>query len=347
MTLNELGWNRFFAGHFEQYSADFVPARVAVEHKSLYRLYTEQGDLAAELSGRMRHLAGHSEDLPAVGDWVAASIRADEGKATIHHLLPRMGKFSRKVPGSKVEEQIVAANVDTAFLVVGLDGNFNPRRIERYLLAAWESGASPVIVLNKADLCDDPEGHIRQTEAVALGVPVVVLSAADGHGLEGLLPYMQPGKTVALLGSSGVGKSTITNALIGSSLQKVSEVSESVGKGRHTTSRRELILLPSGGVIMDTPGMRELQLWSADEGLETTFEDIEVLAAECRYRDCGHQGDPGCAIEAAIAAGTLDTDRFNNYVKMQRELAYIARKQDKQAELAEKERWKKIGKAMR
>jgi ribosome biogenesis GTPase len=178
-------------------------------------------------------------------------------------------------------------------------------------------------------------------------VPVVVLSAADGQGLERLMPYMQTGKTVALLGSSGVGKSTITNALIGSSLQKVSDVSQSVGKGRHTTTRRELILLPSGGIIMDTPGMRELQLWSADEGLETTFEDIEALAAECRYRDCGHQGDPGCAIEAAIAAGTLDADLFNNYVKMQRELAYIARKQDKQAELAEKEQWKKITRSMR
>jgi ribosome biogenesis GTPase len=349
MNLNCLGWSNFFAHSFEPYRQQgFSVARVAIEYKNIYTLYSEQGELSAKVAGKLRHQATQPQDFPAVGDWVIIRVRDSEKQATIHEILPRKSKFSRKAVGNKTEEQIVAANVDTVFLVSGLDGDFNPRRIERYLILAWESGANPVIVLNKSDLCRSLESCLAEVEAIAIGVPIVVLSATHHQGLDAsLTSYLQPGQTVALLGSSGVGKSTITNQLKGETVQAVQSVRQGDDRGRHTTTHRQLILLSTGGLIIDTPGMREIQIWAGDESLQETFADIETLAQECRFRDCQHHQEPGCAVQQALAEGLLDYSRFLSYQKLQKELAYSARKQDQRAQLAEKERWKKIHKAMR
>ncbi|MBD2508594.1 ribosome small subunit-dependent GTPase A [Nostoc muscorum FACHB-395] len=348
MNLDYLGWSDFFARSFEPYRLQgFSFGRVAIEYKNTYTLYSEEGELSAEVAGKLRHRASQPQDFPAVGDWVVISVRESERQATINEILPRKSKFSRKTVGSKTEEQIVAANIDTVFLVSGLDGDFNPRRVERYLILAWESGANPVLVLNKADLCNSLEEYLAQVEAVALGVPIVVLSATNHQGLDGLKPYLQTGQTVALLGSSGVGKSTITNQLQGTSVQMVQPVRRGDDRGRHTTTHRELILLSTGGLIIDTPGMREIQIWASDEGLQETFTDIETLAQKCHFRNCQHNNEPGCVVQKALAEGELDYSRFLSYQKLQKELDYLTRKQDQRMQLAEKERWKKIHKAMR
>jgi ribosome biogenesis GTPase len=348
VNLDSLGWNDFFASSFASYRLQgFTVGRVAIECRNSYVLYSEAGELTAEITGKMRHRSSQPEDFPAVGDWVVIRTLNSEARATIHAILPRKSKFSRKTIGAKTEEQIVAANVDTVFLVSGLDGDFNKRRIERYLILAWESGASPAIVLNKADLCNNIEQRIAEVSSVALGVPIIVLSAANNQGLDALKPYLQSGKTVALIGSSGVGKSTITNQLLPEATQTVQPVRQSDDRGKHTTSHRELILLPTGGLIVDTPGMRELQIWAGDEGLPETFADIETLAHQCRFRNCQHDSEPGCAVQQALAEGQLDYSRFLSYQKLHKELNYLARKQDQREYLAEKERWKKINKAIR
>jgi ribosome biogenesis GTPase / thiamine phosphate phosphatase len=346
LNLYDLGWNPFFEEAFEPYRNEgYQAGRVSLEHKHMYRVQTETGEAIAEVSGKLRHLALRREDYPAVGDWVVVSVRAEEGRATIHAVLPRKSKFSRKVAGQVTEEQIVATNVDTVFLVTALNLDFNVRRIERYLVLAWESGASPVIVLSKADLCDDAEAKAAEVAAVAVGVPVHIISSTENRGLSDLAGYVTQGQTVALLGSSGVGKSTLVNRIYGAEILETGDIRHGDDKGKHTTTHRELIVLPGGGILIDTPGMRELQLWDASEGLSTSFQDIEELGSNCFFQDCKHENEPDCAVKQALADGHLEQDRFQSYLKLQKELAYLARKEDKSLQAAEKAKWKKIHQA--
>lgn len=343
MNLESLGWNSSYQSHFEPFAKDgYAVGRIALEHKHIYTIYTESGDVLGEVSGKMRHQAVGRADFPAVGDWVVVSVREEEKRATIHAVLPRQSKFSRKAAGGATEEQIVATNVNTIFLVMALNQDFNLRRMERYLVLAWESGATPVVILSKADLCDNVAAKVAEVEGVAYGVPIHVTSSLQNEGLGELSRYLSQGQTVALLGSSGVGKSTLINRLYGNDIQHVSAIREEDGRGRHTTTHRELILLPEGGLLIDTPGMRELHMWDAEEGLNDSFQDIDALAADCYYRDCQHRNEPGCMVIQSLNDGTLDSERYNSYKKLQKEIAYMERKDNKQLQLAEKEKWKKI-----
>lgn len=341
MDLNDLGWSPFFAQHFEVYK-ELVPARVACQHRDLYVVYSAGGELTAEVPGKWRHTARSPAEFPAVGDWVGVAPR-EEDKATIHALLPRKSRVARKAAGGRerrsggdIDEQVIAANIDTLFLVNGLDGDFNLRRLERYLTLAWDSGAAPVIVLNKADQCPEVEERVAQVEAIAFGVPVHPVSALEQQGLEALAPYLGVGRTVAVVGSSGVGKSTLTNSLLGAPRLKVTAVREDDSRGRHTTSHRELVLLEQGGLIVDTPGMRELQLWADEEDLSEGFGDVEELAARCRFGDCRHQREPGCAVRAAVERGALEEGRLESYHKLKREIEKLSRRQEQKARLAER-----------
>lgn len=348
MNLESLGWSKSFASAFSSFAAaGYRVGRVSREHRSAYWLYTESGEIPAHMAGKLRYQTEQAEAFPAVGDWVVIRLHDDATQATIHDILPRQSQFVRKAVGSRTEAQVIATNVDTVFLISALDHDFNLRRIERYLTLAWDSGARPVIVLNKADLCDDLAERLWDVNAIAPGVPVIALSAIQAQGLEALQPYLQPGQTVALLGSSGVGKSTLTNQLVGAAVQATQAVRADDQRGRHTTTYRQLLCLPSGGLLIDTPGMRELQLWSSEESIEQTFEEVEDLAHQCRFRDCQHQQEPGCAVQAALASGTLDPQRFESYCKLHREQAYLERKQDQRSHLNTKARWKQMTKAMR
>ena len=346
-SLEQYGWNDFFAEGFAPYAAEgYGVGRVLLQHNKIYALYTEGGETEAEVTGRLRHEAAGPHELPAVGDWVVTRERGTDGTLMIHAVLPRRSKFSRKMPWSWADEQVVAANVDTVFLVAGLDGDYNPRRIERYLIMAWESGARPVVVLNKSDL--DPEGaaeRAAEVERVAPGVSVVLLSAKHDEQLAQLEPFVGPGRTVALMGSSGVGKSTIVNRLAGADVQRTAEVRAGDSRGRHTTTHRQLMLLPGGGLVIDTPGMRELQLLVSERGMRETFEEIEALAARCRFTDCRHADEPGCAVREALASGALDAERYGNYCKMQREMEATAARQDQRLAQERKERTKRIMRA--
>jgi ribosome biogenesis GTPase len=335
--LERLGWNPELETEFQPHAdAGLAAGRVAVQHRGMYGLYTEEGDLPAEIAGRLLH-EGDAADLPAVGDWVAYRPLPGEERGIIQAVLPRRTKFSRKTALHATEEQVVAANVDVVFLVMALtEHDLKPRRLERYLTMAWESGAEPVILLTKKDLCDDLDAALAEVEAVAYGVPIEVVSNVTGEGVEELRKYTTGNRTIALLGSSGVGKSTLVNRLLGEERLVTKEIRESDGRGRHATTHRELILLPEGGLVLDTPGMRELQLWSADEGIGASFGDVEELIAKCRFNDCGHDTEPGCAVRAAIAAGTLPAERFESYEKLQRELEMLARRQDKRAQSDER-----------
>jgi ribosome biogenesis GTPase len=337
MDLTSLGWNDTLADAFQPYAAEgLLPARIALEHTHIYRVIAEEGEWLARVSGRLRHRAGGRVDFPAVGDWVAVERAAQGGDARIRAVLPRFSRFSRRAAGDPTEEQIVAANINTVFLVGGLDGDFNPRRIERYLVVAWESGATPVVVLNKADLVEHAERMVDEVVRIAPGVPVHAVSCRVPESLSLLHVHLGPGQTGALLGSSGVGKSTIVNQLIGRELMRTRDVRESDSRGRHTSTARQLVLLPTGGVLIDTPGMRELQLWDTGEALSGAFADIDRLAVACRFRDCSHLHEPGCAVRAAVDAGQLTAERLVNFQKLRDEQAFQSRQQDQRALLEEK-----------
>jgi ribosome biogenesis GTPase / thiamine phosphate phosphatase len=340
-TLLDLGWDDGFAAAFEPYRREgLVPARVAAQHRGEYAVLGEAGELRTRVSGRLRHDATSTAELPAVGDWVVLR------HATIQGVLPRRSAFSRKAARAPTEEQVLAANIDTVFVVSALDGELNLRRLERYLTLAWESGADPVLVLTKADLCGDVPGALLSVEPVAIGVPVHALSNVTGAGLEQLEAHLAPARTVALLGSSGVGKSSLANRLVGSELQATRAIAEE-GRGRHTTTSRQLIRLPDGALLVDTPGLRELQLWDADDGIHDAFADVDELAAHCRFRDCAHRREPGCAVYAAIDEGRLSLARLQSYRALQRELEHLARKQDARLRSEERRKWATFARSRR
>lgn len=323
VTLDQLGWNERLAAAFAPHAAlGREPARVTLELKRFCEVTGAHGARLGECTGRFRHDAGGPADFPAVGDWVAVTPRAgDATRADIHALLPRRTRFSRKAAGEQAVEQVIAANIDTAFLVSALDANFSLRRIERYLAAAQASGAQPVVLLNKADVCADAEARRAAVETIAPGVPVLVVSAQTRRGLQALAPWLQPGATVVFLGSSGVGKSTLINRLLGDRVQPTQAVRETDDKGRHTTTRRELLVTPGGALVIDTPGMRALQPWVPPQELVATFADVAAIAARCRFRDCAHTTEPGCAVAAALANGSLDPARWQSYQRLHREAA--------------------------
>ena len=348
MTLEDLGWTSAFAQAFEAHRADGVaPARVSLEHTHIYRVIEPEGERLARVSGRLRHAATGRADFPAVGDWVVVEAAPGGGDARIRAVLPRATHFSRRAAGSPTEEQVLAANIDVVFLVSGLDHDFNPRRIERYLVTAWESGAAPVIVLNKADLVENPAAFVGEVTALAAGVPVHAVSARHPESMAALRGHLGPGRTAALLGSSGVGKSSIANALIGEELLRTREVRESDSRGRHTTTGRQLVVLPGGGILIDTPGMRELQLWDAGESVVGAFADVEAIGEGCRFRDCRHTGEPGCAVVAAVAAGMLPDVRLESFRKLQAEQLFQATQQEERARLEVKRIGKVGAKALR
>lgn len=306
-----------------------APARVVAQFSHQYRIATPWGDRLAEVSGKFAFAAATPGDYPAVGDWVAAEMPDGDSHAIVHALLPRRTKIMRRAAGSRPDEQLIGANIDTVFIVASLNEDWNLRRIERYLIAVREGGAEPVLLLTKADLCDDPERYVRETKSIAPEVPVIPVSARSDQGREALAPFLSPGKTVGATGSSGVGKSTLLNWLAGEPRQSVQGIREDDARGRHTTTHRELFVLPSGAVWLDTPGMRELQLWEAEDGWQATFSDIEALASSCRFRDCRHESEQGCAVREALNSGALDPARYANYRKTERELARLALKEQR------------------
>ena len=317
MRLAQLGWDDTFATAFEHWAAKAAvePARVVIEFNYIYRVWTKDAEIKATVSGRLKHHAARRSELPAVGDWVVVRRRRAGDQAAIVAVLPRRSWFSRKMAGTVTDEQIVAANVDVAFIAMALDADFSLRRLERYLLLARESGAEPVILLTKPDVSNTLPAQVAEVRAVAGKLPVHVVSPKRNEGIEQVTAYLTHGRTGALLGSSGVGKSTIINRLVGEDVQKTREVRNTDAKGRHTTAHRELVLLPTGGLIIDTPGMRELQLWDVGDAVRETFDDIEMLASGCHFADCRHRGEPRCAVKAASVDGRLEASRLESYLR--------------------------------
>jgi ribosome biogenesis GTPase / thiamine phosphate phosphatase len=342
LQLKDLGWDAFFEDAFEPYAADnLIPARVSARHHGPCELLTENGRMGGLPAGKLS-----DEELPAVGDWVAARPVEGERKAIIEAVLPRRTSFSRKEAFQRTREQVVAANVDTVFIVTAFGFDLNPRRLERYLTAAWDSGSTPVIVVNKLDTADDPWGELASVEPVSMGVPIHSVSAVTGEGLGELDAYLHVGATIVLLGSSGVGKSTLVNRFVGSELLETSATS-AAGRGRHTTSHRELVPLPSGALLLDTPGMRELQLWAGEEVLDTTFSEIAQFSAECKFSDCSHTSEPGCAIRRALGDGSLSQERWSSYTKLQREIRALEVRKDARLRSEERKKWAKFSKGRR
>ena len=337
--LERYGWSDALQHQFASHAAQgLVPARVLVQQRGHYEIVAESGEFSATLGGKFAREADEG-GYPVAGDWVAIAVRPGESAAIIRDVLPRTGVFVRRAAGpGAARMQVVAANVDVALLVVALN-DLNVRRVERYLASALESGAAPVIVLTKSDMSDEVEGLKAQVEAVASGVPVHAVSALTGEGLEALRLCLSSGRTAVLVGSSGAGKSTLVNAFAGEELMATRAISVDGQRGRHTTTHRELVLLPSGALILDTPGMRELGLWDADAGVSAAFADVETLMTQCRFTDCRHRTEPGCAVLAAMADGALDAERWESYGKLQRELAFEKGKNDPRARAETRKVW--------
>jgi ribosome biogenesis GTPase / thiamine phosphate phosphatase len=346
--LYGLGWDEQREHELASWPRDMRPGRVLAEHRGAYSVLTAGGQVWAQLTGKLRHAANARSDLPATGDWVVTEL-VDEDRASVHAVLPRRSSFSRNVAGKTTEEHVLAANIDVSFLVASLEFEVNLRRIERYLTLAWSGGTDPVVVLTKSDLAGDPEDivyELQRVESVALGVPILLTSSETGAGLEDVRDVLAGSRTGVLLGSSGAGKSRLVNELVGNDVQDVTDV-RSDGKGRHTTTRRELIALPGGGVLVDTPGLRGLKLWDSGDGIATTFADVEELAAECHFRDCRHDTEPGCAVLAAIAQGTLGSERLDDWRKLQRELEYQRSKQDQRLAIKRRREWRAINNSLK
>ncbi len=352
MNLKELGWNKHFREHFEKYKdSDLVPARVIREDKYTYSVMCKKGELMAEITGKFRYETELNTDFPKTGDWVVLTPRYNEGTASIHALLPRINCISRKeagsktsIKGGKTEEQIIAANIDTAFIICGLDWDYSLRRIERFIMLARKSETFPVIILNKADICKKVEDRVVEVKTIAGDAPVYAISATEKQGIRSLYKYFKTGKTIVLLGSSGVGKSTLINSILKDDRQEVKELSKYSNKGLHTTSTREMIFIPDKGLIIDNPGMREVGMWADEETLSDSFDDIEELASQCHYRDCQHESEPKCAIKQALEDGTLDPDRYQNYLKLQKEIEFLEKQQQEKERRAEKTMQKKTRK---
>ncbi|NNG01581.1 MAG: ribosome small subunit-dependent GTPase A [Desulfobacteraceae bacterium] len=356
MSLVELGWNPYFENLLSSVDQkEHRVGRIISRHTNIYFIRTEDDEYQGEVSGRYYHSIRETGDFPVVGDWVLMSIMPGAEKAVIHDILPRKTRVSRNAAGTAgkregkglVREQVIAANIDTLFIVAGLDREYNLRRIERYLAMAYNSGATPVILLNKADLHADPEAFITDVSAIAFGVSVHAISAKNNQGLDSLRQHIHPGQTAAFMGSSGVGKSSIINCLLGYDRQRTTAISSSVNKGVHTTTHRELIPLGDGGIVLDNPGMRELTLWASDETVESLFQDIDTLAVHCRFNDCDHVSEPGCAVKQAIDDGELDLKRLLSYQKLRKEELFFQQRQTKSTDTIEKEKWRKIQMAYR
>jgi len=343
-TLQDLGWDDAWASELEQLDDDVIPGRVAAQYRGEYVVWTDAGEVRAEVAGRLRYERGVGGELPTVGDWIAARPSPEGDRATIQAVLTRRSAFRRKAAGLESVDHVLAANVEIAFLLTALDDDFSPRRIERYLTTTWESGAQPVVVLTKADLCADVPAALLDAESVAIGAPVCAISNVTGDGIDLLASHLVPARTIVLLGSSGVGKSTLLNRLAGHELMRTAALAAD-GTGRHTTTHRELVVLPSRALVIDTPGLRELQLYEGD--VDASFQDVQALAADCRFRDCAHTREPGCAVLAAVDEGRLELDRLRSWRKLQRELDAVAARTDTRLRLERKRRWKQHARSIR
>ncbi|HSI84163.1 MAG TPA: ribosome small subunit-dependent GTPase A [Candidatus Methylacidiphilales bacterium] len=342
-----LGWNDQFAQLAAQQlegleAQKHLIARVVEELRGYYTLHDGEKETLARIAGKLRHEAAQRIDFPAVGDWVTYSVRPGEKRATLHSVLPRLSKFSRQAAGDETEEQLLAANLNTVFIVTSLNRDLNARRLERYLTLVMQSGAAPVVILNKTDICDEVAAIAKLVRKTAGEAPVIPISALKGRGVEKLKPWLAAGQTVALLGSSGAGKSTLVNRLLGEDRQVVRDIRGTDDRGRHTTTSRHLFVLPGGGMVIDTPGLRELHMWDGEEGIAQAFTDVEEIALKCKFTNCRHEKEPGCAVQAARTAGKLSEGRFAGYQKLRSEIEAQKSREEKAAKVASRVHWRKL-----